>query len=261
MDRSMKAFGDLALILSALCYIAGCQGDTQSLVEPLADYDHPLVQETVQQLTQGEETIRGKFEKIFYYVRDDIQFGFPKDGDLVKASETIELGMGQCNTKGTLFLALCKASGIPARIHFSLIDKEIQRGLFTGLRYKLMPPLLSHSWIEVKVEGTWRRIDAYINDAAYFRAAVAELKKKGWETGYSVSCPNGTCSCEFNLDEERFVQMGAVVEDHGIWDDPSGYFATDKYKNRPNALIMFFYRLRIGGINKKIERMRRNQSG
>jgi hypothetical protein len=225
-------------------------------IQRLADYDHPLVQEIAQHVTQAEKTMRGKLEKIFYYVRDNILFGFPNDGDLVKASDTITLGMGQCNTKGTLFLALCKASGIPARIHFSLIDKEIQRGLFTGLRYKLMPSLLSHSWIEVKIEGTWRRIDSYINDEAYFRTAVSILKKKGWDTGYSVSCPNGTCSCEFSLDEERFVQMGAMVEDHGIWNDPSDYFATDQYKNRPNALVMFFYRLRIGGINKKIERMR-----
>jgi hypothetical protein len=252
----MKVLINLCLILSALLYMAGCQGDTHRPVGPLADYDHPLVQETAQQITQGEKTIRGKLEKIFYYVRDDILFGFPKDGDLVKASETIELGMGQCNTKGTLFLALCKASGIPARIHFSLIDKEIQRGLFTGLRYKLMPRRLSHSWVEVKVDGTWRRLDSYINDEAYFRTAVAELKKRGWDTGYSVSCPNGACSCDFNLDEEQFVQMGAVVEDHGIWNDPADFFATDQYKNRPNALVMFFYRLKVGTLNRTCTKMR-----
>jgi hypothetical protein len=32
---------------------------------------------------------REKLEKIFYYVRDEILFGLPKKGDLVKASETI----------------------------------------------------------------------------------------------------------------------------------------------------------------------------
>jgi hypothetical protein len=228
-------------------------------IQRLANYDHPVVQETVQQLTQGEETIRGKLENIFYYVRDDIQFGFPKEGDLVKASGTIRLGMGQCNTKGTLFLALCKASGIPARIHFSLIDKEIQRGLFSRLSYTLMRRRLSHSWVEVKVAGAWRRIDSYINDEAYFRAAVSALKKKGWETGYSVSCPNGMCSCDFNLDEERFVQMGAVVEDHGLWDDPSNYFTSGDYRNRPTPLMMFLYRLKINKINKMIERMRKGE--
>lgn len=77
--------------------------------------------------------------RIFRYVRDDIVFGFPLKGDFVKASETINLGYGQCNTKATLLLALCKASGIPARIHFSWIRKDIQKGFFTGLAYWLMP--------------------------------------------------------------------------------------------------------------------------
>ncbi len=97
------------------------------MVERLADCEHPLVRETAEQLTQGETTLLGKLNRLFMYVRDDIKFAFPEAGDLVKASETIRLGIGQCNTKATLFLALCKVSDIPARIHYSLISKEIQR--------------------------------------------------------------------------------------------------------------------------------------
>ena len=114
----------------------------------LADYNNPLVRKTAERLTGNTNTVLEKLDRLFHYVRDDIKFGFTQDGDLMKASTTIRLGKGQCNTKGTLLLALCKAVGIPARIHFSLIKKEIQRGLFTGLGYKLMAPLLSHSWIE-----------------------------------------------------------------------------------------------------------------
>ncbi|WP_411892723.1 hypothetical protein [Yoonia sp. SDW83-1] len=33
--------------------------------------------------------------------------------------------------------APCKATGIPARIHFSLISKDIQKGFFTGVAYRL----------------------------------------------------------------------------------------------------------------------------
>ena len=73
---------------------------------------------------------------------------------------------------GTLFLALCRAAGVPARLHFSLIDKRIQRGLFHGLAYRLLPKRLSHSWLEVEIDGTWRRIDGYINDAPFFSAAL-----------------------------------------------------------------------------------------
>ncbi len=230
-------------------------------IQKLADYDHPLVRETAERLTDGEDSIRGKIEKLFFYVRDNIKFGFPPNGDLVRASDTIKLGIGQCNTKTTLFLALCKAIRIPARIHFSLIKKEIQKGLFTGLAYKLMPPLLSHSWIEIEIDGKWRRLDSYINDENFYRAGKSELNKKGWDTGYSIACSSGESSSAFNIDDEKFVQMDAVVEDQGVWDEPADYYATNKYKNRPNAIKLFFYRLMIDKINKKVSQMRKSCNG
>ena len=225
--------------------------------QSLADYDSPLVRETAERLTRDVNTVRKKLDRLFHYVRDDIKFGFAQEGDLVKASTTIRLGKGQCNTKTTLLLALCKAVEIPARIHFSLIRKEIQRGLFTGLGYRLMPPLLSHSWIEVEVDGKWRRMDSYINDEAYYRAVRLELQKRGWDTGYSVSCPGGDCSAEFNIDREAFVQMGAVVEDHGVWDEPMDYYVSDNYLNRPSSIKLLLYRLMLGRVNGRIEAMRR----
>jgi transglutaminase-like putative cysteine protease len=66
------------------------------------------------------------------FVRDDIKFGFPPAADWTSASETLQLGIGQCNTKGTLLLALCDAAGIPARLHFAPIRRSIQRGLLYG---------------------------------------------------------------------------------------------------------------------------------
>lgn len=101
----------------------------------LADYDHPLVKSIAHQLTDSTSRVDGKVERIFYYVRDEIAFFFPDEGDFVKASEILQTKRGQCNTKGTLFLALCKAVEIPARLHFSLISKQIQRGFCSGWSY------------------------------------------------------------------------------------------------------------------------------
>jgi hypothetical protein len=224
--------------------------------ERLANYDNPLVQATAARLVAGETTARGRIEKLFHYVRDEIAFGFPVAGDLVAASETIRTRIGQCNTKTTLFLALCKAAGVPARVNFSLIRKEIQRGLFTGLAYRLMPPLISHSWLEVEVDGRWRRLDAYINDEPFYEAGKRALRVCGWNIGFSVACSSGESSAAFALDEEKFVQMEAVVDDHGVWDDPADYYASALYRNRPGFLKLPLYRLWIGGINLRVERMR-----
>ena len=109
----------------------------------------------------------------------------------------------------------------------------------------------------MEVDGKWRRIDSYINDKIYYQAAKSELQKRGWDTGYSVSCPGGECSCDFNVDQEVFVQMGAVVGDHGIWDDPSDYYSTDRYQNRLNIMRSILYRLMIWRVNRRVESMRR----
>jgi len=222
----------------------------------LANYEHPLVRETAKRITQGEVTVRGKIEKLFYYVRDDIKFGFPAERDLVSASETIERGMGQCNTKGTLFLALCKALNIPARLHFSLIEKKIQRGNFTSIAYWLLPPSLSHAWLEVEMDGQWYKIDSYINDAPFQHAALIALEQRGWETGYSVATADEAFNEQFNLEEESFVQMDAVTDDHGVWGEPADYYNSPAYRNQPDPIRLWIYRQLIGSINKRVERMR-----
>lgn len=222
----------------------------------LANSDHPLVKDAAHRLTKVDATLREKLGHLFLFVRDDIRFAFPERGDFVKASDTIKLGCGQCNTKATLLLALCKASDIPARIHFSLIKKDIQKGFFTGFAYWLMPREISHSWIEVELDGKWRRIDTFINDRPLFIAAKAKIKRLGWSVGYSVALKNGQASADLDLDHEAFQQMAAVTSDHGIWEDPSIYYASPKYKNRPDRLRMWFYRKLIGGVNRRVERLR-----
>jgi len=222
----------------------------------LADYYNPIVKNKAIELTHNRESLVDKISAIFYYVRDDIKFAFPKEGDLVQASQTIEYGYGQCNTKATLFLALCKSVEIPAKIHFSLIDRDIQKGLFLGLAYWLMPKEISHSWIEIEMNGKWVKIDAFINDAAFYKGGKKELKKKNWEVGYSIACSKNDSSIELDFNSEKFVQMDAVTEDHGIYDEPIDYFNSSKYKNRPSAFKLFIYKLLIGGINKKVEKLR-----
>ena len=224
----------------------------------LADYNHPLVKKTASELTENEIEVVGKIKKIFSFVKDEIKFGFTKEGDLTKASDTIKYGVGQCNTKTTLFLALCKAIDVPSRVHFSLIKKEIQKGIWTGIFFKLLPKELSHGWIEVLVDGKWRKIDSYINDEILYRAGKEKLKEYGWKTGFSISCEKGVSSASFNIKEEQFVQMDAVILDHGVYNEPYDYYSSKKYRNRPNKIEKLLYRLIIIKVNKNIRNLRSN---
>ena len=90
--------------------------------ELLSDFYHPDIQAKAKVLTSGKLNVIDKVEMIFHYVRDGIQFGFPSKWDQVKASETLQYGIGYCNTKATLFNALCRAIDVPSRIHTGHIE-------------------------------------------------------------------------------------------------------------------------------------------
>lgn len=136
-------------------------------------------------------------------------------------------------------------------------DKDIQKGVFPGWVFKRMPDELSHSWVEVEIEARWRRIDSFINDVDFYRAGRAALRERGWRTGFSISCESGESDPEFNIDEERFVQMDAVTGDHGIYDEPADYYRSPKYLNRPGALTILVYLLIVSLANRKVKRMRK----
>jgi hypothetical protein len=195
----------------------------------LSDVEHPLVQAKARELINPGARREENLKSIFMYIRDEIRFGFPPKWDKVMASETIGYGIGYCNTKATLFNALCKVAEIPSRIHSGLIDLSIMSGIFPSYAFPLLPYAGGHSWIEVEIDGNWRSIDSYINDVPLYNAALKSLLSSGKKNGYSLSLAKGPTSCEFNFGERGFVQMGAVVKDHGIWDDFSDYMASDKY--------------------------------
>lgn len=59
-------------------------------------------------------------------------FGYNISDDIT-AEQVLKDGYGQCNTKGTLFMALLRAVNVPCRIHAFTIDKALQKGAMTGI--------------------------------------------------------------------------------------------------------------------------------
>lgn len=65
------------------------------------------------------------------FVRDEVTFGYNASDDL-PASRVLADHIGQCNTKGTLLMALLRAVGVACRFHRFTIDKALQKGAITG---------------------------------------------------------------------------------------------------------------------------------
>ena len=128
--------------------------ETERLLQPTAllDYRHSRIEALIRE--QGWRALP-EYERIgaiYDFVRDAIPFGYNRSDDL-SASQVLADGIGQCNTKGTLLMALLRGSGIPCRLHGFTIDKALQKGAVTGTAYLLAPRSILHSWVEVLYAG------------------------------------------------------------------------------------------------------------
>ena len=153
----------------------------------MLDYSNKNIQQLIQE--RGWNSI-AKFEclkSIYNFVRDEILFGYNID-DNIAASKVLADGYGQCNTKGTLLMALLRACNIPCRVHGFTIDKKLQKGAMTGLVYKNAPNNVFHSWVEVYFEDKWYELEAFILDKEYLtKLQEKESDCTGAFCGYGVA--------------------------------------------------------------------------
>ena len=78
----------------------------------LLNYEHKSIQKLIAKRGWKDLPEFDRIKAIYNYVRDEIRFGYNVD-DAIPASEVLKNRYGQCNTKGTLFMALLRACGIP----------------------------------------------------------------------------------------------------------------------------------------------------
>lgn len=187
---------------------------------PMLDFDSAPIQRLIKR--RGWKSL-GEFERIkaiYNFVRDEVLFGYNVD-DSVCASKVLSDGYGQCNTKGTLFMALLRACGIPCRIHGFNIDKKLQKGAMTGVVYKNAPKEIFHSWVEVLFEGRWFELEAFILDKKYL-SSLQRLNKdcSGAFCGYGVAV-NDFRHPVIDFDRnDTYIQSEGIVRDFGVYDSP-----------------------------------------
>ena len=96
------------------------------------------------------------------------------------------------------------------------------------------------------------------NGFGVLKAQIARLEdaKTTLDPPVDTSPYQGRLSCEFDVEREGFVQMGAVIGDHGVWDEPGDYFGSHDYASF-GGIQMAGFRSLVGLINHKVERLRR----
>lgn len=221
----------------------------------MLDYQNPHIQQLIQSRGWRELTAFDRIKAIYNYVRDEILFGYNID-DSIPASKVLADGYGQCNTKGTLFMALLRACNIPCRIHGFTIDKKLQRGAMTGFVYQSAPKNVLHSWVEVFFEDTWYELEAFILDIAYLtKLQQAHSDCVGSFCGYGVAVKDFQHPV---IDFDRnntYIQSEGINQDFGIYDCPDDLLK--EHQQEMSVIKAFAYR-NLGRhlMNRNVKKIR-----
>lgn len=207
---------------------------------PMLNYSHASIQLLIQSKKWKELDTFECINAIYSYVRDEIIFGYNVD-DSIPASKVLSDGYGQCNTKGTLFMALLRACNIPCRVHGFTIDKKLQKGAMTGIVYKAAPQNIFHSWVEVLFEDTWYELEAFIIDKPYLvKLQQANSDCTGAFCGYGVAVKdfrNPVIDFDRN---NTYIQSEGINQDFGVYDCPDDLLK--EHCQEMSALQVFLYR-------------------
>ena len=187
------------------------------------------------------------------FVRNDILFGYNSD-DAIPASSVLSDGYGQCNTKGTLLMALLRALDVSCRFHGFTIDKSLQRGVVPELIYPIAPRNIIHSWVEVLLDGKWINLEGFILDQGVLGALQETFPDRSSLCAYGAGtdCLQAP-SVEWS-GQSTYIQKTGINHDFGIFDSPDDFY---KKHRQLSGLRGLLFRLVIRHwMNRRVARIR-----
>lgn len=221
----------------------------------LLNYNHSAIQDLIRSRQWSSLSVKNQIRSVYNYVRDEIEFGYNRRDD-IPASEVLQDGYGQCNTKGILFMALLRALGIPCRIHGFTIHKQLQKGAMNSWYYRLSPDEIIHSWIEVMYQGNWLNMEGFIIDLPYLNKLQQKFKQcSGSFCGYGVATDDFQNPAVFWDENDTYVQKEGIVQDFGTFVHPDQFFSLHPQKLSSLKKVIFSKLVRHL-MNRNVRRIR-----
>lgn len=190
----------------------------------MLDFDSEAIQHLVSHRGWKDLTTYDAIGSIYNFVRDEVQFGYNAD-DSLAASRVLRDGYGQCNTKGTLLMALLRAVGIPTRFHGFTIYNTLQKGAIPDYVFVLAPDRIIHSWVEVRYESRWINLEGFIIDKPYLRQIQNSFAQQCEDfSGYGVAT---RCLSEPGVDwngQDTYIQREGIADDFGVYTQPDEFY-------------------------------------
>jgi transglutaminase-like putative cysteine protease len=222
----------------------------------LVEANHPRIVALAKEITQNTSQERIAAVRIHDWVRDQIPFGIPPAFYETSATETLDVKLGYCNTKISLFNALLRARQIPTRIRVVDLSAQVLQGLLDP-----GTPYVDHALIEVFLEGRWIKVDSYVVDKPLIVAATKKLALNRGKAGFGIHIDGNP---DWNGSDDNFIQYmnnasipNYVLKDHGLFFDVADFYQkVEAARNRKTFISGLGIRFGHASINQRIHRIR-----
>jgi transglutaminase-like putative cysteine protease len=143
------------------------------------DSDHPAIRAFVARALTPDMSETAKARRFYLAAREirydpDLDYS---DLDIYRASSVLQAGSAYCVGKASLFAALCRAAGIPARVAFADVTNHLSS---EKLRKKMGTNYFAwHGFTEVLLGDRWVKASPTFNSTLCSRFGVAPLDFDG----------------------------------------------------------------------------------
>ena len=220
---------------------------------PLLDFGSPSIQNLISVRGWPALPPAERIGAAYDFVRNEILFGYNAD-DALPASRVLADGYGQCNTKGTLLMALLRALGIRCRFHGFTIDKGLQRGIVPELVYPIAPRNILHSWVEAELNGQWIDLEGFILDSAVLSALQARFPERTKLCAYGAGTDRLHAPEITWTGQSTYIQKTGINHDFGVFDSPDDFYARHRQLGGLRGFL-YCYGARHW-MNRRVARMR-----
>jgi hypothetical protein len=172
----------------------------------LVDYNTEIAT-TASQVASGSETNLEAVMKLAAWVYNNVEYDLSYVGSIKEASWVLENKKGVCAEYSTLFMALVRSLGFPARYVSGWAYGNVYGAQFN-----------THAWTEVYLEGEWIPFDATYGEFGYVDALHVPVSRTidGNQSTINVRWyPPGTVSLPNSVDNEiniaTYSDLGETV--------------------------------------------------
>ena len=127
-------------------------------------YHNPVIQKAVKQAVGNEQNVYWIVRKIFDYVREHMYY--ERSGGWNTAPTVLARGNGSCSEYSFVFIAMCRAAGVPARYVGSVAFRGEETSMDDVYHRWVEVYMPNYGWIPVDPSGGDQTLPA--NQAAHF---------------------------------------------------------------------------------------------